>query len=305
MLEEFVGASEIVNQGERVVAGQRIMQAASDIFLGWLHIPESGFGEERDYYVRQLRDWKGSIAVEAMDPQDQRLRGALLGHPGPRPFPLGRPDRDRRATSAGGAVFDRAVLAFRRATRSRTTATSRPCAARSQRARGGRHKSVIRPARRHLEGGENLAGAIYGTILVTSVVAAADSSDAIWQSLGIVEVTVLVFWLAHVYAHALAWSLDSKQPFSARELRPIARKEWPLLQAAVVPTIALVAGGVGLIGTQTAYWLAIGYGVVALVWWGLLIARKERLSLAATCALVAANAFFGLAIVLLKEFVNH
>ena len=152
---------------------------------------------------------------------------------------------------------------------------------------------MIRPARRHLEGGENLAGAIYGTILVTSVVAAADSSDAIWQSLGIVEVTVLVFWLAHVYAHALAWSLDSKQPFSARELRPIARKEWPLLQAAVV------------IRTQTAYWLAIGYGVVALVWWGLLIARKERLSLAATCALVAANASFGLVIVLLKEFVNH
>ncbi len=48
--------------------------------------------------------------------------------------------------------------------------------------------------------GDNLAGGIYGTILVTSVVAAADSSDAIWQSLGIVEVTVIVFWLAHVYA---------------------------------------------------------------------------------------------------------
>jgi hypothetical protein len=157
----------------------------------------------------------------------------------------------------------------------------------------------------HLDGGENLAGAIYGTILVTSVVAAADSSDAIWQSLGIVEVTVLVFWLAHVYAHALAWSLDSNEPFSRRGLRPVARKEWPLLQAAIVPTIALVAGGIGLIRTQTAYWLAIGYGVAALVWWGLLIARKEHLSRLATCAVVLANAFFGLAIVLLKEFVNH
>ena len=158
---------------------------------------------------------------------------------------------------------------------------------------------------RHIDGGENLAGAIYGTILVTSVIAAADSSDAIWRSIGIVEVTVLVFWLAHVYAHALAWSLDSNEPFSGRGLRPVARKEWPLLQAAVVPTIALVAGGIGLIRTQTAYWLAIGYGVAALVWWGLLIARKERLSRLATCALVLANAFFGLVIVLLKEFVNH
>jgi hypothetical protein len=157
----------------------------------------------------------------------------------------------------------------------------------------------------HIDGGENLSGAIYGTILVTSVVAAADSSDAIWQSIGIVEVTVLVFWLAHVYAHALAWSLDSNEPFSRHGLRPVARKEWPLLQAAVVPTIALVAGGIGLIRTQTAYWLAIGYGVAALIWWGLLIARKEHLSRLATCAVVLANAFFGLAIVLLKEFVNH
>ena len=153
--------------------------------------------------------------------------------------------------------------------------------------------------------GDNLAGGIYGTILVTSIVAAADSSDAIWQSLGIVEVTVLVFWLAHVYANALAWSLSSNQPFSPRELRPIARKEWPLLQAAVIPTVALVAGGVGLLRTQTAYWVAIGYGVAALIWWGLLIARKEHLTRRATCLLVLANASFGLVIVLLKEFVNH
>ena len=135
--------------------------------------------------------------------------------------------------------------------------------------------------------------------------AAADSSDAIWQSLGIVEVTVIVFWLAHVYAHALAWSLDSNERFSRRGLRPIARKEWPLLQAAVVPSLALLAGGFGLIATNTAYWIAIGYGVVMLVSWGLIVARQERLSFVATCAVVTANAFFGLVIVLLKEFVNH
>ena len=77
VLEEFVGASEFENGGERVVAGQRIMQASSDIFLGWLHIPESVFGQERDYYVRQLRDWKGSIAVEAMDPRALSVYGQL------------------------------------------------------------------------------------------------------------------------------------------------------------------------------------------------------------------------------------
>ena len=153
--------------------------------------------------------------------------------------------------------------------------------------------------------GDNLAGGIYGTILVTSIIAAADSSTAIWQSLGIVEVTVVVFWLAHVYAHALAWSLDSNEQFSRRGLRPIARNEWPLLQAAIFPSLALLAGGLGLIGTQAAYRIAIGYGVLMLVLWGLIFARRERLSGWATSAVVLANAFFGLAIVLLKEFVNH
>jgi len=153
--------------------------------------------------------------------------------------------------------------------------------------------------------GDNLAGGIYGTILVTSVIAAADASDAIWRSLGIVEITVIVFWLAHVYAGALAWSIDSDEPFSRREVRRIAGREWPLLQAAVVPSLALIAGGIGLIASRTAYWIAIGYGVAALVWWGLLFARKERLGRGATIAVVLVNASFGLVIVVLKEFVSH
>lgn len=153
--------------------------------------------------------------------------------------------------------------------------------------------------------GDNLAGGIYGTILVTSIIAAADSSHTIWRSFGILEVTVVVFWLAHVYAHALAWSLDGNEQFSRSGLRRVARKEWPLLQAAVVPSIALIAGGIGLIAAQTAYWIAVGFGVVMLVWWGLILARQEGLSRLATCAVVFVNASFGLVIVLLKEFVGH
>ena len=112
MLEEFVGASEFENGGERVVAGQRIMQASSDIFLGWLHIPESVFGQERDYYVRQLRDWKGSIAVETMDPRALSVYGQLcsatLAHAHARSG-----DRIAIASYLGRrAVFDRAVLTF-------------------------------------------------------------------------------------------------------------------------------------------------------------------------------------------------
>ena len=153
--------------------------------------------------------------------------------------------------------------------------------------------------------GDNLAGGIYGTILVTSIIAAADTSATIWRSLGIVEVTMIVFWLAHVYAGALAWSIDGNETFSRREVRRVAGREWPLLQAAIVPSVALLVGGIGLIETQLAYWLAIGYGVAALIWWGLLFARKERLGRGATIAVVLVNASFGLVIVVLKEFVSH
>ena len=153
--------------------------------------------------------------------------------------------------------------------------------------------------------GDNLAGGIYGTILVTSIVAAADASQTIWLSLGIVEVTMIVFWLAHVYAGALARSIDASETFSRREIRDVAGHEWPLLQAAVVPSVALLAGGIGLIGTQTAYWIAIAYGVGALIWWGLLFARKAKFGLGATIAVVLINASFGLVIVVLKEFVSH
>ena len=60
-LEQYLGASPYPNHGQRVVIGQRLMQAASDIFLGW-----STF-KGRDFYARQLRDMKFSAEVEAMD----------------------------------------------------------------------------------------------------------------------------------------------------------------------------------------------------------------------------------------------
>src|SRR5262249_48107949 len=62
VLAPFAGASRYDNQGERVVEGQRLMQAASDILLGWLRVTEPD--GERDYYVRQLWDWKTSAMVE-------------------------------------------------------------------------------------------------------------------------------------------------------------------------------------------------------------------------------------------------
>ena len=66
VLERFVGRSRYGNAGRRVVAGQRLMQASSDVLLGWYHVV--GFdGRPYDFYVRQLWDGKGAFDVEQMD----------------------------------------------------------------------------------------------------------------------------------------------------------------------------------------------------------------------------------------------
>jgi hypothetical protein len=66
VLEFYLPPSAYENAGERVVVGQRLMQAAGDILLGWLHAVGPD-GHEGDYYVRQLRDWKGSANVQSMN----------------------------------------------------------------------------------------------------------------------------------------------------------------------------------------------------------------------------------------------
>ena len=67
VLAAYCGRSAYANEGERVVAGQHLMQAQSDIFLGWTRVlgPD---GVERDFYLRQLRDWKFSMPIEQMRP---------------------------------------------------------------------------------------------------------------------------------------------------------------------------------------------------------------------------------------------
>ena len=75
VLEEHLPASPYANSGRRVVEGQRLTQAQSDIFLGWTH----GGVEGRNYYVRQLRDWKGSPDIEAMTPARLAFYAQLCG----------------------------------------------------------------------------------------------------------------------------------------------------------------------------------------------------------------------------------
>jgi hypothetical protein len=111
VLEPFLGKSEFEQHGQRVVEGQRMMQAAPDVMLGWERIITID-GVERDFYIRQLWDSKGSAEVEEMDPAELEAYGRVCG------WTLARAHArsgDRIAIAAylgRGEAFDRAMATF-------------------------------------------------------------------------------------------------------------------------------------------------------------------------------------------------
>jgi len=111
VLERFVGRSVYRNHGRRVVVGQRVMQAVSDIFLGWLSVTGVD-GESRDYYVRQFQDWKGSVEVDSMLVPGTSIYGRLCGSTLARAHARWG-DRIAIASYLGkGGAFDDAVADF-------------------------------------------------------------------------------------------------------------------------------------------------------------------------------------------------
>jgi uncharacterized protein (DUF2252 family) len=79
VLERFLIKSLFANHGQRVAEGQRLMQAASDIFLGWQQVTEHFDGKTQDYYMRQLWDWKFSANIDDMTPQLLSSYGEMCG----------------------------------------------------------------------------------------------------------------------------------------------------------------------------------------------------------------------------------
>jgi uncharacterized protein (DUF2252 family) len=111
VLERFAGVSEYPSHGQRVVVGQRLMQAASDIFLGWDRMTGLD-GQDRDFYLRQLRDWKASVDVEVILPKGMAVYARMCG------WTLARAharsgDRIAIASYLGNSdAFDRAIADF-------------------------------------------------------------------------------------------------------------------------------------------------------------------------------------------------
>jgi hypothetical protein len=111
VLEPFLGKSRYPNHGQRVVEGQRLMQSASDILLGWIRA--SGLdGITRDFYIRQLWDGKGSAIVEAMDPDTLATYARLCGWTLARAHARSGDAAAIAGYLGSGDAFDRALAAF-------------------------------------------------------------------------------------------------------------------------------------------------------------------------------------------------
>jgi len=111
VLAPYLGESEYANQGRRVVEGQRLMQAASDIFLGWIHVTGID-GAPRDFYLRQLWDWKTSADIETMVPSGMAAYARLCGWTLARAHARSGDAVAIGAYLGGGASFDKALARF-------------------------------------------------------------------------------------------------------------------------------------------------------------------------------------------------
>ncbi|MFE1440334.1 DUF2252 domain-containing protein [Streptomyces sp. NPDC058739] len=114
VLAPYTGGEPYDNQGRRVVSGQRLIQTTSDIFLGWTHVTGLD-GQGRDFYVRQLRDWKGIARPETMGPDMLRLFAQVCGASLARAHARSGDPVAIAAYLGGGEHFEHALAEFAQA----------------------------------------------------------------------------------------------------------------------------------------------------------------------------------------------
>jgi hypothetical protein len=149
----------------------------------------------------------------------------------------------------------------------------------------------------------NLAGAIYGTIVATAVVAGLGEATSVSpeRALAILLGTGAVIWAAQVYASLLAGRIERHRRTSRDDVNRVMSREWPVFLASLPLAVPLVLGWTGALGGGTAIALATLVGVLALIGWGIRLARREGYGVAGTAWVATVNAALGLFIIGLKS----
>lgn len=146
------------------------------------------------------------------------------------------------------------------------------------------------------------SAAIYGTILTTAVIGAAGSKSA-QTVLELALGTLLVFWLAHVYALALAQHLQGAR-LHWSGIRHAMAEERPMLEAPVPSLLVLLLGAIGVLEDRPAVVVALLVGIAQLVGWGIAYARSQDWGWPMAVAAGLVNGMFGSAVVILEALLH-
>lgn len=149
----------------------------------------------------------------------------------------------------------------------------------------------------------NPRGAVYGTIVATAVIAAAAGHASPGLILGATVATLVVFWLAHVYADFLDHGLREAR-FHLKVLPAIMSRELSMLAAPALSVVFLLLGAVGLFDEEWAIRLALWNGVVQLLAWGTDVGRRRGQAWPAALLTGVVNAVFGVVIIVLEVLLH-
>jgi hypothetical protein len=149
----------------------------------------------------------------------------------------------------------------------------------------------------------NPRGAVYGTIVATAMIAAAAGHASPGLILAATVATLLVFWLAHVYADFLDHGVRQSR-FDFKVLPPIMARELSMLAAPALSILLLLLGAIGLFGEGLAIRLALWNGVLQLVGWGIDIGRSHGQAWPAALLTGLINGVFGVIIIFLEVLLH-
>jgi hypothetical protein len=151
--------------------------------------------------------------------------------------------------------------------------------------------------------GGNPRGAIYGTVVATAIIAATAGHESPEGILVATVATLLVFWLAHVYADFLDHRLRQAE-FDLKVVPAIMAKELSMLAAPALSILFLLLGALGLLDEGLAVRLALWNGVAQLVGWGIEVGRRRGLSWPTALLAGVVNGVFGVGIVVLEVLLH-
>ena len=147
--------------------------------------------------------------------------------------------------------------------------------------------------------------AVYGSFLVASVVGVAFEAG---QDARVMTTTAfgsaLVFWLAHWWSEVIGEQISAGEAFRRRDVLVVARREWPLVEAAVVPTVLLALAWAGVWSRETGATLALAAAVVQITGWALVAGRRAGWTWLRAGLFAAVDGALGIALLLLEKLVH-